>query len=232
MVSVTVGLLLALAVLAAAGAPQRGGGPLRPASAGRRVRDATHPLLTGVVARWRHRRDGSDADTGHVQVVMTQVAGLVRSGMPPERAWASVDVATDPDGAPRAGDLSLLTRDPAQVQAVVAACRLAHEVGAPIAPVLDSIVATLVVASEAAAERTTALAGPQSTARLLLWLPAVGACLATALGAGPVEVLLRGGPVALAPVAGTVMLLLGRWWTRRLVRAAVSGPVTAGRSGS
>jgi tight adherence protein B len=156
-----------------------------------------------------------------VQVVITQVAGLVRSGMPPDRAWAGVGVTVRPDGIPTPADLLHLTSDAAQARAVVAACRLAQQVGAPIAPVLDSIVATLVAAAESAAERDTALASPRSTARLLLWLPAAGAVVATVLGAGPVQLLLGGGPAVLAPVAGGLLLAVGRWWTRRLVQAAV-----------
>lgn len=215
---VIVGTLLAAAAAVATGAFQvRSAATLRP-RAGRRP----HRRVPAVAVRLLSRRRALREDAGRVQVVITQVAGLVRSGMPPALAWASVDVATSPDGTPRLQDLVRLTRDLAQAHAVVAACRLAHEVGAPLAPVLDAVVAALVASAEAAAERETALAAPRSTARLLLWLPVVGAGLATVLGAGPLRLLLDGGPAAAAPVAGVAMLVLGRTWTRRLVRSAAA----------
>lgn len=218
LVDLTVGVLVAAAVAVASGSLQvRSAASLRP-RAERRLRWRVPPVVARLLSSRRALRE----DAGRVQVVITQVAGLVRSGMPPALAWASVDVATVPDGSPRTQDLVRLTRDPSQAHAVVAACRLAQEVGAPVAPVLDAVVAALVASAEAAAERDTALAAPRSTARLLLWLPVVGAVLATVLGAGPVRLLLDGGPAATAPVAGMVMLALGRAWSRRLVLSAAA----------
>lgn len=215
---VTVGVLLAAAAAVASGSFQvRSAASLRPRAARHR-----HPRWPPGVARLLGSRRARRDDAGRVQVVITQVAGLVRSGMPPALAWASVDVASSPDGTPRRQDLVRLTHDPSQAHAVVAACRLAQEVGAPVAPVLDAVVAALVASAEAAAERDTALAAPRSTARLLLWLPVVGAGLATVLGAGPVRLLLDGGPGAIGPVVGVGMLVLGRAWTRRLVRSAAA----------
>ena len=219
-----VGLLIAVAVMLATGSvPVRGRGPLRPPTPACTALRALVRRLGPVTGRLRGAPSRRRSDTGRVQVVITQVAGLVRSGMPPDVAWASVDIGTTSDGTPRTADLVRLTHDGSQAHAVVAACRLAHEIGAPVAPVLDSIVSTLVAAAESAAERDAALAAPRSTARLLLWLPVVGAGLATALGASPVRLLVGGGPAALAPVAGTLMLALGHTWSRRIVRAAAAG---------
>lgn len=174
-----------------------------------------------------------------MEVVVTQVAGLLRSGLPPQRAWELVGgLRVEGDGVPDTDDLARRVagggrgRSSAsgseqarrQAAAVVAACRLAVEVGAPLAPVLESIVATLVASAEAEAERDAALAGPQTTARVLLWLPVVGALLGSALGADPVRLVLGGGPTALAPVAGIGLLVAGRAWTARLTaRARVAG---------
>lgn len=172
----------------------------------------------------RSRRRGSQAS---MEMVVMQVAGLLRSGLPPGRAWPMVQgVRADLHGIPDADDLARLVggaddRQAArQAAAVVAACRLASQVGAPLAGVLESIVATLTAAAEAESERAAALAGPQTTARVLLWLPVLGAALGSALGADPVSQLLRGGVGALALVAGVVLLLVGRSWTRRLVAGA------------
>lgn len=221
---IAVGALVAASVALATGSvPVRGRGPLRPTSLVRRALRTLGHRLDPWMGRLRGVRSARRTGTGRVQVVITQVAGLVRSGMPPDLAWASVDVGTAPDGTPRADDLVRLTHDDSQAHAVVAACRLAHEIGAPVAPVLDSIVSTLVAAAESAAERDAALAAPRSTARLLLWLPVVGAGLATALGASPLHLLTGGGPAAVAPVAGGLMLALGQAWSRRLVRSAAAG---------
>lgn len=222
------GLFVTAGVLVTTGrGPQPRARSLRPEGWAVRASRAVAGLLRSAAARATRPGKGRGVDsTRDVQVVITQVAGLVRSGMPPDRAWAGVGVAVRPDGIPATADLLRLTDDASQAQAVVAACRVAQLVGAPIAPVLDSIVSTLVAAAESAAERDTALASPRSTARLLLWLPAVGAVVATVLGAGPVHLLLAGGPVVLAPTVGVLLLAAGRWWTRRLVRAAVGDPST------
>jgi len=223
-VDAAVGVMLATTVVLATGSvPVRGRGRLRPTTLVHRALRALGRRLGLWVGTLRGVRSTGRGDAGRVQVVITQVAGLVRSGMPPDLAWASVDIGTAADGTPRADDLVRLTHDSSQAHAVVAACRLAHEIGAPVAPVLDSIVSTLVAAAESAAERDAALAAPRSTARLLLGLPVVGAGLATALGASPVRLLVDGGPAALAPVAGGVMLALGQVWSRRLVRSAAAG---------
>ena len=219
-----VGVLLAAAVVLATGSvPVRGRGSLRPTTPVHRALRALGRMVRPAAERLRGGRSRRRGETGRVQVVITQVAGLVRSGMPPDLAWASVDIGTTADGMPRADDLVGLTHDSSQAHAVVAACRLAHEIGSPVAPVLDSIVSTLVTAAESAADREAALAAPRSTARLLLWLPVVGAGLATVLGASPLRLLLDGGPAALAPVAGGLMLVLGQAWSRRLVRSAAAG---------
>lgn len=221
--TVVVGALVAAGVVAAGGLGPRRARVLPPVSAASWAWGVVRKLSRGPLGRLVRGTGGGDRVVGarDVQVVITQVAGLVRSGMAPDRAWASVGVTVRADGIPAPADLLRLTSDASQARAVVAACRLAQQVGAPIAPVLDSIVATLVAAAESAAERDTALASPRSTARLLLWLPAAGAVVATVLGAGPVQLLLGGGPAVLAPVAGGLLLAAGRWWTRRLVRAAV-----------
>lgn len=176
------------------------------------------------------------ADRPSVQVVVTQVAGLLRAGVSPGAAWQMVgQVRVDRLGVPDGDDLTALVAAGAvravdvaqarrQVAAIVAACRLASEVGAPLAAVLDAIVGTLVGAARSEAERAAALAGPQSTARVLAWLPAVGAALGTALGADPLGLFLAGGLGAVAPVVGLVLVGVGHRWTTRLVaRARAAG---------
>lgn len=167
---------------------------------------------------------------------MTQVAGLLRGGASPGQAWQLLgDVRVDRIGTPDEDDLLALVtggrgragevdRARRQVAAIVAACRLAGEVGAPLAAVLDAIVGTLVSAARAESERAAALAGPRSTARVLAWLPGIGAVLGMALGADPLGLFVAGGLGAAAPVAGLVLVGVGHRWTTRLVaRARAAG---------
>ncbi|WP_418606655.1 hypothetical protein [Georgenia sp. SUBG003] len=73
----------------------------------------------------------------------------------------------------------------------IAACRLTHELGAPLAEVLQRCAEGLTEAGHARAARAVALAGPRATARLLGWLPLLGLVLGAGIGADPVGVLCR-----------------------------------------
>ncbi|GAB2604780.1 hypothetical protein [Pseudactinotalea suaedae] len=106
------------------------------------------------------------------------------------------------------------------VAAAVAACRLAARTGAPLAEIIDVVVAGVAEAADADELRRTALAGPRATARLLAWLPAGGIALGTMLGADPLAVLLGGGVGGLCLVGGGALFLLGHRWVRALVAEA------------
>ncbi|MEP7763785.1 hypothetical protein [Sanguibacter sp. 25GB23B1] len=222
------GVLVGVAVLAAAGPRGRPVGRVAAPGGGERwgLRAAV-VAVRATAARQLASRTGRSEPTTSMAMVVTQVAGLLRSGLPPSRAWPMVGgVRADLHGIPDHTDLAALVggadddQAARQAAAVVAACRLAAEVGAPLAAVLESIVATLTAAAEAESERSAALAGPQTTARVLLWLPVVGAALGTALGADLPRLLLGGGVGAVVILAGTGLLLAGRTWSRRLVAGA------------
>lgn len=230
-----VGVLVAAAVLLVAGPRGRATRSLRRGGSAERSWGSRALGSFGVA---RAARPGGPPS---VQVIVTQVAGLLRAGVAPGRAWQSVGrVRVDPRGVPDAEDLIALvgTGRPLvggaaaaaaaaarrQVAAIVAACRLAAETGAPLAAVLDVIVGTLVAAARAEQERAAALAGPRSTARVLAWLPGIGAVVGMALGADPVGLLLAGGLGATAPVVGLALVGVGHRWTVRLVaRARAAG---------
>lgn len=128
------------------------------------------------------------------------------------------------DGLPTLEELVRVTGDPRAAAAVLAAARLAEEVGAAPAAVLDRIAAALAEEGEADARRRAAFAGPRATARLLAWLPLVGVLLGLALGARPDEVLLDGGGgTALAGLAVLLMVVGRRWTARHLAVAAAVG---------
>ncbi|WP_318243838.1 hypothetical protein [Oerskovia gallyi] len=171
---------------------------------------------------WRRTGTGSS-----VRLVVAHVASLLRAGAAPGTAWVSAaGVRVDQQGVPDRGDLLAVVsargslEAEGQVAAVVAASRLAADVGAPLGEVLESIARALAAESEARADREASLAGPAATARVLLWLPLVGVLLGVALGVDPVATALGGGAGSAGLLAGAVLLLVGRRWSGRLVARA------------
>lgn len=146
---------------------------------------------------------------------------MLRAGLAPAEAWRSVLGVHVPDRVPTAPQLAgLFPAEGAPVSAVVAAARVADELGAPLAAVLDQVAAALAARAEVAADVEAALAGPRSSARVLAWLPLFGVVLGTALGADPVGALLGGGIGTASGALGVALLLVGRWWTGALLHRA------------
>lgn len=175
-------------------------------------------------ARWRRWPGRAGARDGPVDlaVVVIQVASELRSGADPGRAWERALGRPVGSGPPDRRLLETLAgpRQRSEAAAVDAAGSLAAALGAPLAQVLERIASGLAAAAEVEGERRAALAGPRATARVLTGLPALGVGLGVAVGADPVGVLLGGGIGTAALVLGATLLLIGRWWIGRLVRAA------------
>lgn len=182
--------------------------------------------VTGGSAWWRRLLPQRPGPEGAADLIarVTAVAAELRSGAPPPVAWERGLGVRTVDGLPLLEELVGVTRDPRAAGAVLAAARLAEEVGAAPAAVLDRMATALAEEAEADARRRAAFSGPRSTARLLAWLPLVGVVLGLALGARPDQVLLdgRGGTVLLGLAA--LLMAVGRWWTaRHLAAAAAAG---------
>ncbi|PRZ09469.1 tight adherence protein B [Isoptericola sp. CG 20/1183] len=177
---------------------------------------------------WRQLTRRSEPEADQVRLAVAQVGALLRSGASPAAAWSrALGVPVDADGLPDREALAATVGGTRPAHAVVAAARLAREVGAPLGGVLEAVGAALVAQTEADAEREASLAGPQATARVLLWLPALGVVLGTALGADPLGTATDGGIGTAAVLLGVLALLAGRTWTQRLVataRTAGAGP--------
>ncbi len=152
--------------------------------------------------------------------LVVDVATAVRAGISPEQAWTSAGITCGGTGVPELAEVIDAGLRPADARAVVAGCRLAHQLGAPLAPVLEGIGGLLDEQAELAAERAATAAGPRSSIRVMTWLPA--ACLAAgaAMGADPVHVVVAGGPGRLALAVGALLLWSGHRWARALIRAA------------
>lgn len=181
----------------------------------------------GRARRGRGRGRGRDGRTEveAVRLVVTQVGALLRAGQPPGAAWErATGVRVDAAGTPRTADLAAHVGGASTARAVVAACRLAGDVGAPLATVLDEVATSIAAEAEARAARDAALAGPRATTRVLLWLPAVGVLLGYVLGADPVATALDGGIGTVGLLLGVLLLVVGRAWSARLVaRARAAG---------
>lgn len=230
MSSLWVGLLVALAVLAASGPRGRAAAPLGEPD-GRRPRRGRPGASTGSTGHGRPRPESVAA--GELAAAVTGVASALRAGSSPAHAWLTVTgIVVGPHGVPALADLvptggrlrragrGLREQHARRARAVVAAGRLAAELGTPLGPVLDRVARTLETDEELDADRRAALAGPRSTATVLRWLPVLGVVLGAALGADPVGVLLDGGLGAASGLGGAVLLGVGHVWTRRLVVAA------------
>ena len=100
--------------------------------------------------------------------------------------------------------------------AAIAVCRLSHSSGAPIADVLDSCASGISEAAEAASARSVALAGPQTSAQMLAWLPLVGVVLGSALGAEPLHFLFSTPAGLCVFFLGLACEIGGIVWIRRL----------------
>lgn len=139
---------------------------------------------------------------------------LVAAGVPPPRAWTLVGGLPDGD-------------DPAwhDVRTVIA---VAERTGAPVADALRALAAAM--RRTAASDRAVrvALAGPRTSARVVLTLPVFGLALASAWGAGAVEVLVTGPVGWCCTVSAAILVLAGRRWSAGLVRRATPGGRVAG----
>ncbi|WP_291381518.1 hypothetical protein [Demequina sp.] len=158
-----------------------------------------------------------NAQPTDVERIVAVAAGS-RAGLGAADAWRAWDPALtlDGDGAP-AWD-----REDALAAEARAAARLAHASGVPLADVLDALARVERARIGAARRRQAALAGARASARVLAWLPAVGMALGLAVEPRTATVLL-GTPFGWALLGASGLLVwLGRWWMRRLVRSAVA----------
>lgn len=238
--SVVVGVLVALAVVALAGPGARaravGTSGVPPRRAGTPNPASGHPAAPappGGRRRRRHpgrgprRSDAVGAAAGEdLAGILHAVAAQVRAGVPPGAAWSAV-LGTPVDGhAPPVEVLAAAvgTRDGrrARVRAVVAGAHVAAQTGAPLAQVLEQLAEAVAADAEQAGELTAALAGPRATARVLTALPALGVLVGGAMGARPWQVLTDGGLGSALAVTGIGLVVTGRVWVGALVRRAAA----------
>jgi len=187
-----------------------------------------------VVSGFPRPKTDADAGTSAAAAVRT-LAVLLQAGARPMTAWQHLADSGDPvavrvvDRCGQGAELvtAIETEGGAWLD-VAAAWEVATIVGAPLAEVLRSLAESLQDAASAADDVRVALAEPAGTARLLLWPPFAGLLLGFALGFDTVGVLVTNPAGIACVVAGLLLVLLARWWTARMVRAAQPQPGTPG----
>lgn len=199
--------------------PAGGQGCLGAGGVSRRLRPAGQKLA--VIKRYFRLPKRSSGRNDHdVRLLITQVAALLSAGAPPGAAWRrAAGVRVDSLGVPDVVGLTALFGSEAAV-AMVAATRLAQSLGAPLAAVLHASGRVLAAEAEADAERAAIMAGPQTTARVLLCLPALGLAIGWLLGAHPIQTAINGGMGTWSMISGLLLLVLGRGWISRLIASA------------
>jgi len=186
-----------------------------------------------VVTSKRREDAGTAAEAAAVSV--RTLAVLLQAGAGPLTAWrhladsgdvhAQRIVARCDDGTPL---VLAIEAEEGAWRDVAAAWDVATTVGAPLADVLRSLAETMRDAASAADDVRIALAEPAGTARLLLWMPLAGLLLGFALGFDTLGVLIGNPLGTVCLVAGLVLVLCARLWTRRLLRRAQPDPGSPG----
>ena len=156
-----------------------------------------------------------DETSSRVLAAAAHAASLGRPVAPAIRTEAGVDASRSTERSRGARGRS------AAIWGSVAACIETSEAsGSPLAAVLDRLAAQFESDADAAAARSVALAGPKATAKVLSMLPVAGLGLGILMGVDPLGLLLSTPLGAACLTLGSVLTLLGRWWSSRLVSAA------------
>lgn len=173
------------------------------------------------------RREPIPEGAEAASVSVRTLAVLLQAGAAPLSAWRHLADAGDAhaqrvvarcdDGHPL---VAAIEAEQGAWCDVAAAWEVATTVGAPLAEVLRSLAETMRDAASAADDVRIALAEPAGTARLLLWMPLAGLLLGFALGFDTVTILVTNPIGTACLVAGLLLVLCARMWTRRLLRRA------------
>lgn len=178
-----------------------------------------HVVRTTTRQRPAGRR--STPTAAWIDHVCAQVHAAAHVGMPVSVTLGRLARAT-PDTSDR--ELAHWARS---VSTQLAACwEISERSGASLSRALTGLADSVESQLDARAARESALAGPRATVRVLAWLPVLALGLGTLMGTDPVTTLITTpwGRVALA--AGAVLTVVGKIWTRQLLRhaEAVDGP--------
>lgn len=211
--------------------------------------NARLPLRT-VVARLRRRPDPA-SEIDRVAVVAEQLSVLMSAGVSAASAWAHVaagdgeaavaraaaEAAREGEGVDRAirdactAARGERRRDSGRDEAwatLAAAWAVAAASGAPLAANLKELAAALRDEAQLRREVGAALAGPRSSARMVMALPLVAVAFGGLLGFDTARVLFA-NPLGLAClVIGLLLIWAGHRWNRALAARAAPDHAAAG----
>lgn len=111
-----------------------------------------------------------------------------------------------------------------QLEVVAAAWAMSDELGCSLTDAVAAAVSLLEAADDRERTLRVAVAGARATMHLLTGLPAAGVGIAALAGVPPGQ--LYTGVAGLGALSvGVVLILLGRWWSGRLMRRCVRSEV-------
>lgn len=181
------------------GRPASRAGVLTPAI-GRLATHVSRPGGSGRVSGARVTRPTTGRQLG------VALADSARQGHSVAAVWA--------DYADRTGSRDLAF--------VAAAWSLSEDTGVPLAVAVARAAAGLREARTRRRRVAVAVAGPKATVAVLTVLPLTGPLFGLACGVGPAE-LYGGHPIgAASAAAGFLLMVVGRFWCRRMIRRAVT----------
>lgn len=189
-------------------------------------------MVTLAVLR---RPQPTDVGAEAAAVAVRTLAVLLQAGAAPLNAWRHLADSGDAhaervvercdEGMPL---LAAIEAEEGAWADVAAAWEIATTVGAPLADVLRSLAETMRDTASAADDVRIALAEPAGTARLLLWMPFAGLLLGFALGFDTLGILITNPIGTGCFVAGLLLVVAARAWTKTLLRRAQPAPGTPG----
>lgn len=216
--------------------------PTRVCSPRREARGRWGRLIPGPGRSARHRGRAQGPPTPReLSLLVAEVATRLRAGAPTSLAWGLALARIDAGGSVGAEDsypavLDEWARAPTRWRSlcraerapgaaasrvssasVALACRFSHDLGAPLADVLDAIGSAIDDAQALEEARRVAAAGPLMSARVLAALPLVGIACALALGASPWQFYTGGGAGRVCAFVGVAAWAAGVASCRRIL---------------
>lgn len=187
---------------------------------------------TAAWQSWRGERPAAKvpAPETSASLIIAEVVARLNAGASVESAWqAALEDAgihfegpvIDHEGVPTAVSDNRLRA----ASSISAACKLTHQIGAPLAEILESVLDTIDEVDAADRARVVASAGPQMTARLLTVLPLVGVVASIALGVDVIGLWLSGGVATISAIIGVILWITGHEWSRRMIKKATEDSV-------
>lgn len=168
------------------------------------------------VLRLRGRSVGREPDQTTDAERLAAVAAASRAGASARESWGQWggETAITDEGVP------ILDRDDGLARDAMAAARLAHESGVPLADLVSALARVEAARENARLAIAVAMAGPRASASLLGWLPVAGLAIGVIVEPRTIAVLATTGLGWGLVFVAVVLMALGRGWMAALLRTA------------